>query len=67
MRARVCVLPLLVLEKSLMLVDEQLEEERKIPLKLRRRGDLGEEVWWGGYGKMVLGEPEEVLEGTGAD
>lgn len=31
-----------------MLVEEQLEEERKIPLKLRRRGDLGEEVWWEG-------------------
>lgn len=32
-----------VLEKSLMLVGEELDEERKIPLKLRRRGDLGGE------------------------
>lgn len=35
--------PLLVLEKILMLVGEELDEERKIPLKLRRRGDLGGE------------------------
>lgn len=34
---------LLVLEKILMLVGEELDEERKIPLKLRRRGDLGGE------------------------
>lgn len=37
--------PLLVLEKILMLVGEELDEERKIPLKLRRRGDLGGEFW----------------------
>lgn len=36
-------LPLLVLEKILILVDEELDEERKIPLKLRRRGDFGGE------------------------
>lgn len=33
---------LLDLEKSLMLPVVELDEERKIPLKLRRRGDFGE-------------------------
>lgn len=37
--------PLLVLEKIFMLVGEELDEERKIPVKLRRRGDLGGEFW----------------------
>lgn len=50
---------------------ELLEEERNIPLKLRRRGDLGGESWWllaeGGYGKMVLGEPGLVWVRGGAD
>lgn len=41
--ALVADLPLLVLEKILILVDEELDEERKIPLKLRRRGDFGGE------------------------
>lgn len=36
---------LLVLEKIFMLVGEELDEERKIPVKLRRRGDLGGEFW----------------------
>lgn len=42
------VLPFLVLEKSLMLeLDDELDEERKIPAKLRRQGDLGgERSWW---------------------
>lgn len=31
------------LEKSLMLAGAELDEERKMPLKLRRRGDLGGE------------------------
>lgn len=43
-------LPFLALEKSLMLTGEveleSLVEERKMPLKLRRRGDLGGESWW---------------------
>lgn len=64
---RCCSSPRLALEKSLMLVDETLEEERKIPLKLRRWGDLGKEVWWEGKGKMVLGETEVVCECSGAD
>lgn len=40
------VLPFLVLEKSLMLeLDDELGEERNIPLK--QRGDLGGEgTWW---------------------
>lgn len=37
--------PFLDLEKSLMLAGAELDEERKIPLKLRRRGDLGGESW----------------------
>lgn len=32
------------LEKILMLPVVELDEERKIPLKLRRRGDFGEEL-----------------------
>lgn len=39
---------------------EGLDGERKIPLKLRRWGDLGGDSWW--YGKMALGELR-----TGAD
>lgn len=51
-----------------MLVGEELEEERKIPVKLRRRGDLGGEFWWEGYGKIVLGDEDELdLAWTGAD
>lgn len=37
--------PFLDLEKSLMLAGAELDEERKIPLKLSRRGDLGGESW----------------------
>lgn len=36
-------LPFLVLEKIFMLVGVEFDEERKMPLKLRRRGDLGGE------------------------
>lgn len=50
------------LEKILML--EALEGGRKIPLKLRRWGDLGGESWW--QGKMVLGELGDVRERRGA-
>ena len=41
----VCFLdsPFLVLEKILMLAGVEFDEERKMPLKLRRRGDLGGE------------------------
>lgn len=67
----------LVREKNLMLTGEvdvevleaedSLEEERKIPLKLIRRGDLGGESWCDGYGKMVLGEPGLTRDRAGAD
>lgn len=50
-----------------MLAGLEDDEERKIPEKLRRRGDLGGEFWREGYGKMVLGEPELDLDWTGAD
>lgn len=47
---------LLVLEKILMLAEGAApEEERKMPLKLRRRGDLGDAVWLEGKGKMLFG------------
>lgn len=60
-----CPEALLVLENILMLAEGvALDEERKMPLKLRRRGDLGEEVWWEGYGNIVRGE---VFGCTGAD
>lgn len=64
-----CVSPFLDLEKSLMLAGAELDEERKIPLKLRRWGDLGGESWWddSGCGKMVLGVPGLVLGHTGAE
>lgn len=64
-----CVSPFLDLEKSLMLAGAELDEERKIPLKLRRRGDLGGESWWedSGRGKTVLGDPGLVLGQIGAE
>ncbi len=64
-----CAWPFLDLEKSLMLAGAELGDERKIPLKLRRWGDLGGESWWddSGRGKMVLGVPGLVLGHTGAE
>lgn len=56
-----------VTEEEESLEEESLEEERKIPLKLIRRGDLGGESWWKGYGKMVLGDPGLTLDLAGAD
>lgn len=46
-----------------MLAGAELDEERKIPLKLSRRGDLGGESWRedGGRGKMRLGELGLIL------
>lgn len=44
---------------------EGFDGERKIPLKLRRCGDLGGESWW--YGKTVLGELGDVRGRSGAD
>lgn len=51
-----------------MLLGAELEEERKMPLKLKRRGDLGGESWWDkGYGNTVFEELGLVLGRTGAD
>lgn len=58
---------LLVLEKILMLAEgTALEEERKIPLKLRRRGDLGDAVLFEGKGKMLFGVDGHVFGCVGA-
>lgn len=45
--------------------EDSLDAERKIPLKLMRRGERGGDSWL--KGKMVLGEPGLVLGLTGAD
>lgn len=59
---------LLVLEKILMLAEgDALEDERKIPLKLRRRGDLGDAVWFEGKGKMLFCGDGHAFGCTGAD
>lgn len=58
---------LLLLEKSLMLPVVELDAERKMPPRLRRRGDLGDEHWSDEKGKMDLGDPELGLICTGAD
>lgn len=56
---------LLVLEKILMLAEG--EDERKIPLKLRRRGDLGDAVWFEGKGKMLFGVDGHVFGCVGTN
>lgn len=59
---------LLVLEKILMLAEgDAPEDERKIPLKLRRRGDLGDALWFEGKGKMLFGVDGHGLGCVGAD
>lgn len=59
---------LLVLEKIFMLAEgAALEDERKIPLKLRRRGDLGDAVWFEGKGKMLFGVDGHVFGCVGPD
>lgn len=45
--------------------EDSLDVERKIPLKLMRRGERGGDSWL--KGKMVLGEPGLVFGLTGAD
>lgn len=45
--------------------DDSLEEARKMPLKLMRRGERGGDSWENG--NTVLGEPGLVLGRTGAD
>lgn len=46
---------------------ESLEDERKIPVKLRRREHFGEDSWLEELGKMGLGDPGLVLVRAGAD
>lgn len=51
---------------GLELGEDSLEEERKIPLKLMRRGERGGDSWEEN-GNAVLGEPGLVLGLPGAD
>lgn len=52
-------------EVEVELPEESFDVERKMPLKLIRRGDLGEESC--GKGKTVLGEPGLCFTLTGAE
>lgn len=51
---------------GLELGEDSLDEERKIPLRLMRRGERGGDSWEEN-GNTVLGEPGLVLGLTGAD